>query len=88
VPRLAFDDALTVSAERAPEQLALDEALDELAEQAPDQARIVELRFFAGLKHEEIAELLGGSVSTVYRGWRTARAWLYRRLSGRDARGP
>lgn len=61
--------------------LALDQALAALAEIDPRQARVVELRFFAGLSHEEIAELLDVSLSTVKRDWRTARLWLYREMS-------
>jgi RNA polymerase sigma factor (TIGR02999 family) len=60
---------------------ALDEALSRLALLDPRQARIVELRFFTGLKHEEIAELLGVSVTTVKREWNSARLWLHRELS-------
>jgi DNA-directed RNA polymerase specialized sigma24 family protein len=44
----------------------------------------VELRFFGGLEHDEIATLLGVSNPTVRRRWRLAKAWLYRRLSGRE----
>jgi RNA polymerase sigma factor (TIGR02999 family) len=61
--------------------LALDQALASLAQFDPRQARVVELRFFAGLSHEEIAELLDVSLSTVKRDWRTARLWLYREMS-------
>lgn len=63
------------------ELLALDEALAALAEVDSRQARIVELRFFAGLTHEEIAELLGISVTTVKRDWKTARYFLYRAMA-------
>jgi RNA polymerase sigma factor (TIGR02999 family) len=59
---------------------ALDEALRQLAELDPDQARIVELRVFGGLTIEETAEAAGVSTATVTREWRTARAWLRRRL--------
>lgn len=59
---------------------ALGRVLDELAAIDPRQARIVELKFFAGLTGEEIAALLGLSVSTVQREWRIARAWLRREL--------
>jgi RNA polymerase sigma factor (sigma-70 family) len=45
------------------------------------QARIVELRYFAGLTVEETAEVLGVSQATVKNGWNTARAWLFRELS-------
>lgn len=61
---------------------ALDEALRDLAEISPERARIVELRFFAGLTIEEIAEQTGESESTIKRRWRSARAWLLDRLEG------
>jgi len=67
--------------------LALDLALTELAAVAPDRARLVELRFFAGLSIEETAQVLGVSVSTVTRDWRMAKAWLYRRIQGQGAPG-
>jgi len=54
----------------------LDEALDRLREQSERQVRVVELRFFAGLTHEEIARVLDVSERTVEREWRMARAWL------------
>ena len=57
--------------------LALDEALTKLAEQSSRQAQVVNLRFFAGLKDAEIAELLGVAEKTVRRDWATARLWLY-----------
>ena len=56
--------------------VALDEVLKRLAETDERQSRVVELRFFGGLKHEEIAEVLGTSPRTVRREWRTARLWL------------
>jgi RNA polymerase sigma factor (TIGR02999 family) len=60
--------------------LALDEALSQLAALDPQQARIVELHFYGGLTHEEIAGLLRLSVPTIVRRWRAARAFLHRRL--------
>ena len=60
--------------------IALDEALDELASMDARQARLVELRFFAGLTIDETADVLGVGSATVTRDWATARAWLYRRL--------
>jgi RNA polymerase sigma factor (TIGR02999 family) len=60
--------------------LAIDEAVSKLAAHDADQARIVELRFFAGLTVEEIAHVLQRSPRTVKREWRLARAWLYREL--------
>jgi RNA polymerase sigma-70 factor, ECF subfamily len=61
--------------------LALDEALDELSAIDPRQCRVVELRFFAGLKIDEVAEALGVSAATVEREWALANARLYRQLS-------
>ena len=63
--------------------IALDVALDELAELDRSQARVVELRFFAGLGPGEIAEATGVSRATVHRQWTMARAWLHRRLNRR-----
>jgi RNA polymerase sigma factor (TIGR02999 family) len=62
--------------------LALDEALRNLAAESPDLAEIVQLRFFAGLSHEEIAEMLGVSTITVKRHWRYARVWLLQQMEG------
>lgn len=78
--RVAFDDidpqALRVDADL----VALDAALDELAAIDARQAQVVELRYFVGLDIDETARALELSVSTVTREWRTARAWLRRRL--------
>ena len=60
----------------------LDEALVALASAAPDKARIVELRYFAGLSIQETAALLEIAPATVKRHWAFARAWLYRELAG------
>jgi len=61
--------------------LALDDALGRLAAFDPQLARIVELRFFAGLSLEEVAEALSSSVATVKRNWSVARAWLRREMA-------
>jgi RNA polymerase sigma factor (TIGR02999 family) len=58
------------------EMLALDEALDKLAVQDPAKARLVELRYFAGLTGEQAAAVLGISPTTADRHWAYARAWL------------
>ncbi|HEU4389319.1 MAG TPA: sigma-70 family RNA polymerase sigma factor [Blastocatellia bacterium] len=79
--KVALDDAIDLSDERAGELLALDEALTELAEFDPDRARVVELRYFAGLSIEETAKVLGVGTATVIRQWRMTRAWLYDRVS-------
>ena len=56
--------------------LDLDRALGRFAEEFPRAARIVELRYFAGLELPEVAEVLGMSLRTAERDWRFARAWL------------
>ena len=68
------------------ELLALDDAVDRLAALDARQARIVELRFFAGLTVTEVGEVLGVSPRTVAADWRLARAWLSNEL-GRDGSG-
>ncbi len=64
------------------ELLELDEALVSLARIDPTKARIVELRFFAGLTVPEIGTVLGASESTIQREWRMARAWLRDQMEG------
>jgi RNA polymerase sigma factor (TIGR02999 family) len=61
--------------------LALDEALEALSSLDARQCRVVELRFFAGLKIPEVADALGVSAATVEREWAMAKAWLHQRLS-------
>ena len=61
--------------------LELDEVLEKLAANDPELARIVELRFFAGLDVTETAEVMEVSESTIKRGWATAKAWIHRELS-------
>jgi RNA polymerase sigma factor (TIGR02999 family) len=62
--------------------LALNTALSALAELDPRQAEIVEMRFFAGLTVEEIAEVLAISPATVKREWSTAKMWLKHQMRG------
>lgn len=86
-----MDDANVAGETHSPETiLSVDRALTELAASNPRQARIVELRFFAGMTEEEIAGLLEISSRTVKRDWMSAKAWLYRRLEsgGSPARPP
>ena len=68
----------------AEDVLALDEALQRLAAVDPVKAKLVQLRFFAGLGIEDSAELLGVSASTAKRYWRFARAWLHAEMAERD----
>jgi RNA polymerase sigma factor (TIGR02999 family) len=62
------------------ELLALDEALTRLAEFDPVRAKLVHLRFYAGLTNDEAANVLGISGVTAKRYWRYARAWLHRQV--------
>jgi RNA polymerase sigma factor (TIGR02999 family) len=85
---VSLEDGDEVSVAAAPDVdiIALNDALLELSAIDPQRARMIELRFFAGLTTEETAEALGVSTATVTRGWRLARAWLHRRLThGHDA---
>jgi RNA polymerase sigma factor (TIGR02999 family) len=72
---------------KSPDIQALDAALEKLEARDERMARIVELRFFAGLTSEEIGRSLGISVPTVTREWRRARIWLYSEISGRPIDG-
>lgn len=67
--------------------LALDEALEELEQRSNVQARVVMLRFFAGLRMNDIAELLGLSLERVEREWAFARVWLERRVGSEEESG-
>ncbi|MCK6445787.1 MAG: ECF-type sigma factor [Planctomycetes bacterium] len=78
--RVTLDDALASYEERALDVLALDQALEKLATKDQELARIVELRFFAGLTTEETGKALGLSVRQVEGAWVAARAWLHREL--------
>lgn len=77
---VTFNDEIMGTDARAEELIALDGALERLKDMGRRQADVVEYRFFGGLTHEEIAEVLGVSVPTVQRDWRMARAWLSREL--------
>lgn len=64
------------------ELLALDEALARLERESPEKARLVKLRYFAGLTLEQAAEAMEVSRATASRYWTYARAWLYDAISG------
>ena len=82
--QVSLTEAANVAEERSADLIALDDALQTLEKLDPRQARVVELRFFAGLTHEEVAEALSVSVVTVRRDWRLAEAWLFRELNGEE----
>ncbi|MCG3138285.1 MAG: hypothetical protein HJJLKODD_02147 [Phycisphaerae bacterium] len=77
---VSLDDVSTVFETDSADVIAIDQALQKLAELDPLQSRIVELRFFAGMTNEEVAQALGHSLSTIKREWGLARAWLHREL--------
>jgi len=85
--RVPLDEVLLVAKARGVEMLALDDALDALARNDARKSRLVELRYFGGLKFEEAAEVLGVSVDTAKRDWRMARAWLIAALTVKDSGG-
>jgi RNA polymerase sigma-70 factor (ECF subfamily) len=80
--KVALDHAVGAIHDPTPDVLEVDEALTRLAEVDPRQCRIVELRYFAGLTIEEIAEVLQLSPRTIKREWSMAKTWLYGQLSG------
>ncbi len=78
---------LVISGDGALDMLALDSALAKLADLDPQKARVVELRYFAGLSVQEVALALGVSESTIARDWQFARVWLHKELSAPEAPG-
>jgi RNA polymerase sigma-70 factor (ECF subfamily) len=80
--QVSLDEAAAVSGGRTTDLVALDDALIALARLDPRKVQVVEMRFFGGLNVEETAEVLKVSPVTVMRDWSTAKAWLYRELTG------
>ena len=81
--KVSLDEALLLSSAESHDLIDLDEALTELAQMDPRLARVVELRFFAGLSVERTAKVLDCATRTVNRDWRTAQAWLVRKLKSK-----
>ena len=75
--KVALDDVVLISPDRTDELLAVNESLSKLEKLDPRQARVVELRYFAGLTIEEIASVVGVATKTVTRELNMAKAWLY-----------
>jgi RNA polymerase sigma factor (TIGR02999 family) len=82
---LALDEAVSLPQKREVDLVALDDALNGLAALDPRQAKIVDLRFFAGLSIEDTSCVLRVSPVTVKREWATARLWLQRELDRRES---
>src|SRR2546428_346306 len=82
--KVDLDEAALVSPEESKEIVDLHEALEQLSALDSRKAQVVELKYFGGLKYDEMAEVLKISPVTVRRDWRFAKAWLYTQLHGVD----
>jgi RNA polymerase sigma factor (TIGR02999 family) len=82
--RVDLDDAQPIAHDPRHDLVALDDALVRLALEDSQAAKIVELRYFAGLSILEAAQALGISARTADRVWAFARAWLHREITGSD----
>ena len=80
--KLQLDEMICFSPQRSAEVIALDDALTALAQFDARKARVIELRFFAGLTLDQAAGCLDLSPSTADRAWRYARAWLAAAMAG------
>ena len=80
--RIDLDHVAVADRGREAEVLALDDALTELERHDPQAARLVKLRYFAGLSHQQAADALGVGRRAADRLWAVARAWLFQRLAG------
>jgi len=85
-PLLMISDSIESHTVDSVDILALDRALEQLSALDERQARIVELRYFAGLNIEDTSSAINASPALVKREWRTARAWLYSQLSAGSGR--
>lgn len=74
--KIDLEEGLAYTPEKDEIVLALDEALIHLAEVHERQSKVVELKFFGGMKMQEIADELGVSIKTIEIDWRVAKAWL------------
>lgn len=79
--RLSLADIDLLPQQSAADMLELDEAMKKLAAFDDRKCRVVDMRFFGGLKESEIAEVLGVTEKTVRRDWQFAKLWLYRELN-------
>lgn len=78
--RVALDDIVAVYEEKGIDVISLSEAMTQLESVDSQLARMVELRFFGGLRNPEVASILGVSTRTCERGWLTARAFLKKQI--------
>ncbi len=82
VQHVTLDEAAVVGGRRGSDLVALEDAMQALARIDPRKVQVVELRFFGGLSVPETAEVLKVAPVTVMRDWSTAKAWLYREMTG------
>ena len=82
--KVELDEAAIVSPEQSQAIVDLHEALERLGTLDSRKARVVELKYFGGLNHGEIAEVMKISTVTVRRDWVFAKAWLYDELHSAD----
>jgi RNA polymerase sigma-70 factor (ECF subfamily) len=87
VQHVSLEETAMVGGDRAANLVALNDAMDTLARIDLRKVQVVEMRFFGGLSVEETAEVLKVSPITVMRDWSTAKAWLYRELTGEATDG-
>jgi len=78
--RVEFKEDAVIFDDRSDEVLALHDALNHLEKLNPRRAKVVELRYFAGLSMEEIGNVLNISARSVKRDWSVARLWLFRQM--------
>ena len=81
--KIQIDDSVAAHESQGLDLVVLDDCLKTLSGIDPQQARVIELRYFAGLTVEETAEVMHVSPTTVKREWRLARAWLHREIARR-----
>ena len=79
--RINLPENLAAKEAGSDDLVALDEALSRLESHDPDAAKLVKLRYFAGLSHQDAAAALGISRGAADRLWALGRAWLFRQLS-------
>ena len=80
---VTYEEGFLVSPGDDEQLLAVNDALENFAGKHPLQAKVVNLRYFAGMTSEEIAEMMGVSVSTVKNYWIFAKAWLFNEINGK-----
>ena len=78
---VTLDEELAISGRKSKDVIAIDDALKALETVDARKARVVEMRFFAGLSVEETAQALHVSEETVLRDWKLAKAWLFKELN-------